>query len=54
MQRALHAELRGGGYIKVQSVVASAVEATLTVTVTYAPLSTGVSQVQTFVYGGPQ
>jgi uncharacterized protein len=43
-----------GGYIKVQSVVATADEGTLTVTVTYAPLSTGVSQVQTFVYGGAQ
>ena len=42
------------GYIKVQSVVATADEGTLTVTVTYAPLSTGVSQVQTFVYGGAQ
>ena len=42
------------GYIKVQSVVASAEEAVLTVTVTYAPLNTGVTQVQTFVYGGPQ
>lgn len=40
------------GYIKVQSVVAQANESTLTVTVTYAPLDTGVSQVQTFVYGG--
>ena len=40
------------GFIVVQSVVASAVESTLTVTVTYAPLSTGVTQVQTFVYGG--
>jgi phage baseplate assembly protein W len=39
-------------YIKVQSVVASAVDSTLTVTVTYAPLNTGVTQVQTFVYGG--
>ena len=43
-----------GGYIKVQSVVATADEGTLTVTVTYAPLSTGVSQVQTFIYGGAQ
>jgi uncharacterized protein len=42
-----------GSYIKVQSVVASAVEATLTVTVTYLLLSTDVTQVQTFVYGGP-
>ena len=41
-------------YIKVQSVVASAQESILTVTVTYAPLNTGVTQVQTFVYGGPQ
>lgn len=40
------------GSIKVQSVVASAVDSTLTVTVTYAPLNTGVTQVQTFVYGG--
>ena len=40
--------------IKVQSVVATAQESTLTVTVTYAPLSTGVTEVQTFVYGGPQ
>ena len=40
------------GQIKVQSVVATSVDSTLTVTVTYAPLSTGVSQVQTFVYGG--
>src|ERR1017187_10299139 len=40
------------GYIKVQSVVATAQESRLTVSVTYAPLNTGVSQVQTFVYGG--
>ena len=40
------------GQIKVQSVMATSVEATLTVTVTYAPLNTGISQVQTFVYGG--
>src|SRR5271156_4944653 len=37
-----------GNYIKVLSVEASAVESTLTVAVTYAPLNTGVSQVQTF------
>ncbi len=42
------------GLIKVQSVTATSVESTLTVTVTYAPLNTGVSQVQTFVYGGQQ
>src|SRR3954447_799500 len=40
------------GYIKVQSVVATAQESKLTVSVTYTPLNTGVSQVQTFVYGG--
>jgi Bacteriophage baseplate protein W len=40
------------GQIKVQSVAATSVESTLTVTVTYTPLNTGVSQVQTFVYGG--
>jgi phage baseplate assembly protein W len=39
-------------YIKVISVVASVHESTLTVTVTYAPLDTQVSQVQTYVYGG--
>jgi phage baseplate assembly protein W len=39
-------------YIKVQSVVASAQEATLTVTVTYSLLNTDVTQVQTYVYGG--
>jgi phage baseplate assembly protein W len=50
VQAALQKWLRG--YIKVQSVVASAVESTLEVTVTYAPLNTGISQVQTFVYGG--
>ncbi len=41
-------------YIKVQSVVAAVNEATLTVTVTYTPLNSDVSQVQTYVYGGPQ
>jgi phage baseplate assembly protein W len=41
-------------YIKVISVVATSVDAELTVTVTFAPLNTGVTQVQTFVYGGPQ
>lgn len=40
-----------GSYIKVQSVVATAQDAVLTVTVTYTPLATDVSQVQTFVYG---
>jgi phage baseplate assembly protein W len=39
-------------YIKVQSVVASAQDAVLTVTVTYALLNTDVTEVQTFVYGG--
>ena len=41
-------------YIKIISVTASAQESTITVSVTYAPLNTGVPQVQTFVYGGPQ
>ncbi|HEY6250651.1 MAG TPA: GPW/gp25 family protein [Candidatus Angelobacter sp.] len=40
-------------YIKVQSVVASVQEAVLTVKVTYSPLNTDVTQVQTFVFGGP-
>ncbi len=40
-------------YVKVQSVVASAQEAILTVTVTYSLLNTDVTQVQTFVFGGP-
>ena len=38
-------------YIKVLSVVASAEESTLTVTVTYTPLNTDVTQVQTFSFG---
>jgi phage baseplate assembly protein W len=41
-------------YIKVQSVVANVAEATLTVTVTYQLLNTGVTQVETFVSGGPR
>jgi Bacteriophage baseplate protein W len=40
-----------GNYVKVQSVVASAQDAVLTVTVTYSLLNTDVTQVQTFVYG---
>jgi phage baseplate assembly protein W len=40
-----------GSYIKVKSVVASAQDAVLTVTVTYSLLTTDVTQVQTFVYG---
>ena len=39
-------------YVKVISVAASAQESTLQVTVTYTPLNTDVTQVQTFVYGG--
>ena len=42
-----------GSYLKVQSVVASAQDAVLTVTVTYSLIGTDVTQVQTFVYGGP-
>jgi phage baseplate assembly protein W len=41
-------------YIRVQSVVAQVNEATLTVSVTYTPLNSDVTQVQTYVYGGPQ
>jgi uncharacterized protein len=39
-------------YIKVISVVATAQESVLTVSVTYSPLNTDVTEVQTFVYGG--
>lgn len=39
-------------YIKVQSVVATANEGTLTVAVSYSLLNTDVTHVQTFVYGG--
>jgi uncharacterized protein len=42
-----------GSYLKVQSVTASAQDSTLTVTVSYVLLATNVTQVQTFVYGGP-
>ena len=41
-------------YIKVQSVSATANDAVLTVTVSYSLLSTDVTQVQTFVFGGNQ
>jgi hypothetical protein len=41
-------------YVRVQSVTALVNAAILTVTVTYTPLNTDVTQVQTFVYGGPQ
>ena len=39
-------------YIKVQSVLATSNEGTLTVSVSYSLLNTDVPQVQTFVYGG--
>src|SRR5215467_2751980 len=39
-------------FVKVESVVASAQDAVLTVTVTYSLLNNDVTQVQTFVYGG--
>ncbi len=42
-----------GSYLKVQSVTASAEESALTVTVSYVLLATDVTEVQTFVYGGP-
>jgi len=38
-------------YVKVESVVASAQDVVLTVTVTYSLLNSDVTQVQTFVYG---
>jgi uncharacterized protein len=41
------------GLIKVLSVVSDVQESVLTVTVTYSPLNSEVTQVQTFVYGGP-
>lgn len=40
------------GYVKVQSVVASANDSVLSVTVEYSPINTDVTQVQTFVFGG--
>jgi uncharacterized protein len=40
-----------GALVTIQSVVASAQESVLTVTVTYTPLNTDVTQVQTFVSG---
>lgn len=40
-----------GSSVKIQSVVALAQDAVLTVTVTYTLLTTDVTQVQTFVYG---
>jgi len=43
-----------GNYIKVLSVTADSVNEKLTVTVTYAPLNTGITEVQTFVAGGPK
>jgi uncharacterized protein len=53
-QFAVHGALQKwlSALIKVQSVVASAQDSLLTVTVTYALLSTDVTEVQTFVYGG--
>jgi phage baseplate assembly protein W len=41
------------GYIRVESVQAQAQDAVLTVTVAYSLLNTDVTQIQTFVYGGP-
>lgn len=41
-------------YVLVQSVTADIDEARLTVTVIYSPLNTDVTEIQTFVYGGPQ
>lgn len=39
-------------YVKVIAVVASAQDSVLTVSVTYSPLNTDVTEVQTYVYGG--
>jgi phage baseplate assembly protein W len=39
-------------YLTVQSVVVTPDEGKLTVTVSYSPVNTDVTQVQTFVYGG--
>jgi Bacteriophage baseplate protein W len=39
------------GYVTIQSVTASAQEAVLTVNVTYTPLNTDLTQVQTYTYG---
>jgi hypothetical protein len=49
----VHAALQKwlSNYVKVQSVVASAQDEKLTVTVSYSTLTTDVTQVQTFVYG---
>jgi len=41
-----------GNLVRVQSVIASAQEATLSVTVTYSLVNSDVTQVQTFNYGG--
>jgi uncharacterized protein len=41
-------------YVRVQSVTADVNEATLTVTVTYVPFDSDISEIQTFIYGGPQ
>jgi phage baseplate assembly protein W len=43
-----------GNLIRVQSVVAIVDGPILTVTVTYSPLDTDVTEIQTFVYGGPK
>src|SRR5215469_10981252 len=41
-----------GNYVKVQSVTASASDATLNIKVEYSLINTDVTQVQTFVFGG--
>ena len=41
-------------YVRVQSVTADVNKAILTVTVVYSPINSDVTEVQTFVYGGPQ
>jgi hypothetical protein len=51
LQKWLGATAAPGTAVKIQSVVATAQDAILTVTVTYSLLNTDVTQVQTFVYG---
>jgi uncharacterized protein len=55
-QFSVHAALQKwlSNYVRVQSVTADVNEAVLTVTVVYSPLNTDLTEIQTFVYGGPQ
>jgi uncharacterized protein len=55
-QFSVHAALQKwlNNYVRVQSVTAEVNEAVLTVNVVYSPLNSDVTQIETFVYGGPQ